>query len=1027
MRKLFSILLVLQLFILPSAGYAQGGKVVSSQEAKSLNARASVDKNPKQAAKKEADYKDPSSYPLIGEGNLIATLLDSYSTYHAVYYMNTATSPSNSDDMRIRLLYNSEYSYAKDRILTIEFFKESNNTLQYDGYVEFDTYGRDEVYLNSNISKSDFVNQPYIYMRLGISEYSDDIYYSDVTTFKVKNPFYTGNSGSNGGSAYAVISNESIDGDATQPTGTFQLKNLKRSLDQSGMPGKYKLDVNKPFDIKGNKEKRLQKSTKAIQKSYNVGDSKYFWVSNLETESDYQISAKLTYSGTKANVWVNNNQITNEDAAKLGQEFDSSIYPTVTNNFGDPSDVDGDGKINILIYDIQDGFFGSGGYVAGYFWAGDLYNISGSNKSEIFYIDTYPTMGSSQKDVTQAYETLAHEFQHMVNFNRNVLVENSTTNMDTWLNEGLSMAAEQVYKGIGLQDRIDYYNSSSAIQNGHSLLYWDDDGDTLSNYSLSYLFVQYVKKQAGRGDAIFKEIVTDSDNNYKAIEDVAKKYISPDMTFGKLMTDFRIALLRKDPNGLYGFKGDPFFDSLQAKVYSGNSLNLRGGGAVVTTYDPALGLSVPANKGQDVTYTLLAANDSGETGTNDSTPPNAPVVSSVTDSDIYINGTAEPSATVYAVTEKGEIGRTTSRSSGSFTIQIPKQTAGTTIDVYAQDTAGNVSEAAHVIVKDVTAPAVPKVDPVSDKSKQVTGSSEAKAIITVTIGKAVYSSTAEANGKFKINIPLQKAGVKVSVTASDGKNISKATVVTVQDKTAPTFSVNEFSNKSKELTGKAEPGVILTAIIGSKKYPAVADGKGYFKITIGTQKAGTKITIMAQDTAKNISSPKVITVVDRIAPVAPTVATVSNKTKTLTGKAEARATVTVTIGKKKYVATADSKGSFKVAIPVQKAGVKFTVTAKDEAGNSSSAKTVTVVDRIAPATPTIKTAVKSTTKTITGTAEANSTITVKVGKKVIGTAKVSSKGKFTVKIKAQKRKTVLNITAEDRANNISKAKVVRVK
>ena len=239
----------------------------------------------------------------------------------------------------------------------------------------------------------------------------------------------------------------------------------------------------------------------------------------------------------------------------MAQEFDQRIYPSVTNNFGLASDIDQDGRINILCFDIQDGFSGSGGYTAGYFWSGDLYNVTHSNQSEIFYIDTYPAMGSYTKDVSRAYATLAHEFQHMVNFNQNVLIEGSYSNMDTWLNESLSMAAEQVYSGQGLSNRINYYNLSSSIQNGHSLLYWDHYGDTLSNYSLSYLFGQYIKIQANQGDRIFKEILTDPNNDYKAVENVAKKYIDPNMTFGKLMTNFRIALLLKEPAGLYGFKG----------------------------------------------------------------------------------------------------------------------------------------------------------------------------------------------------------------------------------------------------------------------------------------------------------------------------------------------------------------------------------------------------------------------------------------------------------------------------------------
>lgn len=82
---------------------------------------------------------------------------------------------------------------------------------------------------------------------------------------------------------------------------------------------------------------------------------------NLTTNANEQINARLAYSGTKANVWVHNNEITDSDAEKLGIEFDSKIHSSVTNHFGPESDVNSDGKINILTYDIQDGFSGSGG------------------------------------------------------------------------------------------------------------------------------------------------------------------------------------------------------------------------------------------------------------------------------------------------------------------------------------------------------------------------------------------------------------------------------------------------------------------------------------------------------------------------------------------------------------------------------------------------------------------------------------------------------------------------------------------
>ena len=110
-------------------------------------------------------------------------------------------------------------------------------------------------------------------------------------------------------------------------------------------------------------------------------------------------------------------------------------------------------------------------------------------------MDTYPSMGTDRQHLneSQIYSTLAHEYQHMVNANENLFKEQSQEEMDPWLNEALSMASEQMYLNAPLNSRIDYYNNSKSIAYGHSLIRWDEQGDTLSNYSLSYLFIEYLK------------------------------------------------------------------------------------------------------------------------------------------------------------------------------------------------------------------------------------------------------------------------------------------------------------------------------------------------------------------------------------------------------------------------------------------------------------------------------------------------------------------------------------------------------
>ncbi|MBO3445216.1 cell wall-binding repeat-containing protein [Clostridium sp. CCUG 7971] len=407
----------------------------------------------------------------------------------------------------------------------------------------------------------------------------------------------------NNQSRYIIINNESTDPRNYQSTGPVNEINYSKD-EYGGLDGMHPIDKVIPFD---NTNAPLVTPDKILEsKSSNnmsiVGDTKEFNVTNFKNNNEYKISANLEYSGYKVNVWVYKDSITKEEATSIGKEFEKNIYNLVRNNFGNESDVDGDSKINILCYDIIDNFEATGAYTQGYFSPKDLYNVKNSNKCEMFYIDTYPSMGmGSKKDVSEVYSVLAHEFQHMVNYNENVLKENGQ-DMDVWMNEGLSLAAEQIYLKEPILNRIDYYNTSKAIVNGHSLLYWDYNGDTLANYSLSYLFMEYLRIQANHGNSIYKEIIENPQNNYKAIESVIQKYIDPNIQFGKFMTNFRVALAINESTGKYGFKGEDGFNQIIPRIYAGRETDLRGGGSIVLDASKGRNLEVDNFIGSDLAY-----------------------------------------------------------------------------------------------------------------------------------------------------------------------------------------------------------------------------------------------------------------------------------------------------------------------------------------------------------------------------------------------------------------------------------------
>nr|WP_249365436.1 Ig-like domain-containing protein [Cytobacillus citreus] len=165
---------------------------------------------------------------------------------------------------------------------------------------------------------------------------------------------------------------------------------------------------------------------------------------------------------------------------------------------------------------------------------------------------------------------------------------------------------------------------------------------------------------------------------------------------------------------------------------------------------------------------------------------------------------------------------------------------------------------------------------------------------------------------------------------------------------------------------------------------------------------------------------------DFTAPGVPGINNVTDSATSISGKAEANSVVKLYINEKYSQQTkADKNGNYKFNISKLSAGTKIKVTATDEAGNESAASTTTVIDKTAPNAPKVD-KVTAKSKSVTGTTEKDATVQVYNGKTLLGEAKANSKGKFTVKIKAQKAGTSLNVVAKDKAGNKSESTVTKV-
>ncbi|WP_261833079.1 Ig-like domain-containing protein, partial [Leminorella grimontii] len=436
-------------------------------------------------------------------------------------------------------------------------------------------------------------------------------------------------------------------------------------------------------------------------------------------------------------------------------------------------------------------------------------------------------------------------------------------------------------------------------------------------------------------------------------------------------------------------------------------------------------LNTPQTNGE--TLTANATDAAGNTGPSanvtapDSTPPLAPVITSIVDgvspvtgtvanaqstndSRPTLNGTGEAGATITIYDGNAAIGSTTVAADGSWSFRPngPLPEGSHTFTVTATDPAGNtgVASSAVTIVVDTVLPTISNLN-VSNDGTTVTGESEPHAIVTVKDagGNVIGSATANESGSFSITLTsTRSAGETLALSAVDpagnlslptvalvpsAQQIATPTITAIVDNalpaTGPIADGQAINDTAPTLSGRAEAGAIVTIYDGEDNPigSTTADDSGDWHFTpdepLGEgEHALTAIATDAEGNESLTSTPFNLTV-DTVAPDAPTItdavggATTSDTTPTLNGKAEAGAVVTIYDGEDNPIGstTADDSGDwhFTPDEPLDEGDHTLTATATDAAGNESPASTTfdLTVDTLAPDAPTITDAVGGAT------------------------------------------------------------------
>lgn len=265
--------------------------------------------------------------------------------------------------------------------------------------------------------------------------------------------------------------------------------------------------------VQGLDPRSLPKPRSQPLETYKAGDRREFWTHNSDTLEFNRITAELMWISTHAYFWqdVDSRPLnaagevaTVKDWAAAGESFDAS-YELVRAVFGSEESprLDGDKRLFVIHSD-------SLGLVGGYFGQADQLPAvveAHSNEGQYFFISN---TGSSGIASEYYKEVLAHEFQHMIQ-------KNVDPNEDGWMNEGLSMFAQQAAGMRGHNFVADY-----LLKPDQSLWYWSGESQ---DYGQSYLYLNYLYEQLG--EDFIKDLAASPANGLGSIDQTLAKFDSP--------------------------------------------------------------------------------------------------------------------------------------------------------------------------------------------------------------------------------------------------------------------------------------------------------------------------------------------------------------------------------------------------------------------------------------------------------------------------------------------------------------------
>ncbi|MBI5498831.1 MAG: hypothetical protein HY907_01200 [Deltaproteobacteria bacterium] len=238
-----------------------------------------------------------------------------------------------------------------------------------------------------------------------------------------------------------------------------------------------------------------------------VGDRRDFRIDD-PSAGVVTIDAECIAVGDDIAAWIDRTTAGGEppDAATLAEVmagFDDTVLPREREYFGEESDIDTDGVVNVLWSPIV---YETGAMA--YFYPCDLFDSAAlplgcpySNEQEVLYATPPSMLDPRMARPSSILDTISHELQHLIYFHHKVTLGGGRGDDNAYILEGWAEVGEDVagygrgiffIQQIGLEES-DQYGAIEILRSGAG---YDTARDGMLR-GAAYLFIRYMWDRAG--------------------------------------------------------------------------------------------------------------------------------------------------------------------------------------------------------------------------------------------------------------------------------------------------------------------------------------------------------------------------------------------------------------------------------------------------------------------------------------------------------------------------------------------------